>query len=301
MVALQKLDDSMFEDVYQTFLFDDDPNLDREDWYRLFRTRTEIGADYSGYALVDGSKIGGVLGMLFSERRSGKDVQKFCSLHTWMVEPEYRGHSLMMMRPAMRMKEHTVSDFTPTEPVRKLSKRLGFDDLDATMRIMLPKRARAARRDGVELIDDSEAIKAGLTTDQVPLFDDHQMPHMRHLLCAAGSESCYLIYSPVSRWRLPYCHIHYISDASFFIRHSVVIREHILSTESAMFVAANDRQLRDNHVERSFRFRLVNGQLYRSNCSRPDQIDSLYSDVAFLNLTTMDSLSTILRERLSWK
>ena len=120
-------------------------------------------------------------------------------------------------------------------------------------------------------------------------------------LCAGGSESCNLIYSPVSRWWLPYCHIHYISDPSFFTRHSVAICEHILATEPAVFVAANDRQLQDNHVERSFRFRLVNGQIYRSNCSRPDQIDSLYSDIAFLNLITMDSLSTILRERLSWK
>ena len=300
MVALQKIDDSMFDDIYREFLADDDPELTRADWQRLFECRTETDQDCAGYALVDGSKIGGILGMLFSNRHVDGHERKFCSLHTWMVEPEYRGHSLLMMRPALRLSDHTINDFTPTAPVRKLSRRLGFKELDSTLRILLPCGGRDAERDDVEVLWNNDAIQNRLTGDELKFFHDHQASHIGHLLCSAGTDHCYVIYSRVTRWWLPYCHAHYVSNLSVFEKHSIAIRAQILCKEKATFLAGNDRQIGNLHLPRSFRFKFTNGHLYRSTATAPREIDSLYSDVAHLNLTTMNALSDAIKEKLKW-
>ncbi|MCP4510160.1 MAG: hypothetical protein GY903_07980 [Fuerstiella sp.] len=301
MVALQKINDSMFDDIYREFLVDDDPDLTRDDWQRLFECRTETGQDCAGYALVDGSKIGGILGMLFNNRHVDGNERKFCSLHTWMVDPEYRGHSLLMMRPAMRLSDHTVNDFTPTTPVQRLSKRLGFKELDSALRVMLPYGGFGAKKENVEFLSDRESVQAQLTGDDLKFFHDHQMPHIGHLLCSAGSDHCYLIYSRVTRWRLPYCHVHYISDPSIFAKNSIAIRKQILKKESVNVLVGNDRQLGRFRLPRSFRFTFTNGHLYRSKTTSPDQIDSLYSDIAHLNLTTVNAMSAVIKEKIRWQ
>ena len=287
MVVLQKIDDSMFDDIYQEFLIDDDPDLTREDWQRLFACRNVTGQDCAGYALVDGSTIGGVLGTLFSRRHINGEEKQFCNLHTWMVKPEFRGNSLLLMRPVLRMSDHTVTDFTPTDPVRQISRRLGFQELNSALRVLLPTAGLKDRNRKVEILSDHERICTQLPNNESQLFHDHGGPSLGHLLVSEGSRQCYLIYSRVTRWRLSYCHVHYISDSQIFANNSLQIRRHILQTENVRFLVLNERQGASMELGYSFRFPYTNGQLYRTNTVSPGQIDSLYSDVSLLNLTTV--------------
>lgn len=289
----------MFDDIYREFLVDDDPDLSRADWQRLFQSRPDTGQDHAGYALVDGSTIGGVLGMTFSQRRLGDQDHKVCALHTWMVKPEFRGSSLRLMRPAMKLTDHTVCDFTPTAPVRKLSRRLGFSDMDSSLRVLLPFTGLKKSADAIDILTDTDQIRSLLSADDAQLLDDHQADHFGHALYSIGTCQCYVIYSRVTRWRLPYCHVHYISDLPAFAENSLTIRRHIGRTERTRLVVLYNRQVADHKLPYSFRFAQTNGQLYRPAAATPDQIDNLYSDVAQLNLTTINSLSSMVKERFN--
>ena len=294
MVSLQPYDDSMFGDVYDRFLAEDDLALTREEWSRLFRCRSDTGAEHGGYVLLDGATVVGIQGMRFSARVIDGQEKKLCSLHSWMVEPEYRGHSLTMMRPLMRLKDHSIVDFSPTAPVREILRRLRFQELDASLRVLLPIPGRRARH--LQFTNESDDVLCSLNENDARLFRDHRAPHIRHLRCSNANESCYLIYSRVTRWRANYCHVHYISDPEFFALHSTAIRREICRREHVRLVAGNDRQLRQFRIPFSFQCRLTNGQMYRSTELQPHQIDSLHSDILLLNLTTMKSLSSVVSE-----
>ena len=298
MVAVQKLDESMFDDIYRDFLIDDDPDLTRADWQRLFATREDTGQNCGGYALVDGSRIGGILGMLFSQRYLDDRVHNFCSLHTWMVKPEYRGSSLRLMRPALKLTDHTVCDFTPTTPVRALSRRLGFRDLDSSLRVLFPVPGVKSAVEKFEFLDDEKQICSQLPAEHRQLFDDHRAEHFGHLLFSVGSSQCYIIYSRVNRWRVPYIHVHFVSDMRQFSEHSVQLRTYIGRSEKTHIVVLNERQTRNMHFPFSFRFAFTNGQLCRPAAAAPPHIDSLYSDVAQLNLTTINDLTHAVKEKL---
>ncbi len=299
-VALQKIDHSMFDDIYRGFLADDDPELNQEDWKPLFTCRRETGQDHCGYALIDDQRIVGILGMIFSARRINGEDKKFCNLHTWMVKPSHRGKSLLLMRPALRLTDHTITDFTPTEPVREIARKLGFQDLIAALRVLLPLRylQQKAPMDEYRLTADTAEILQRLGEHESKLCRDHSQRVFGHLLVSDRGQDCYIIYSRVTRWALTYCHVHYISDTELFARCDAAIRSHILKTSKARFIALNERQTLGIKLPLSFRFPFTNEQLYRSSDVSPKHIDSLYSDVSLLSLSTIDDLSHAVAQRL---
>ena len=293
MASVEKYDDAQFDDLYAALLRDDDLDVSADCWRELFRCRPESGQTHGGYLLRDGRQIVGVMGTLFGERRLGEATRPFCSLHTWIVRPEHRGHSLSLLRPALKLRHHTLLDFSPTEPVRRLLARTGFQPLDAALRFLLPLPGRPS---AATFLTDRAQLRTTLSDEQKRLHDDHRLPHLRHVLCRTPSGDCYVIYSRVTHWRLDYCHIHYASDWDVFAAHSGPVRRFVARSESVRLVACNDRQLPPHRLPLSCRTRCTNGQMFRSKVVRPAEIDTLYSDVALTNMTTMQSWKTIARQ-----
>jgi hypothetical protein len=98
---------------------------------------------------------------------------------------------------------------------------------------------------------------------------------------------------------MPYCYIHYVSNKELFARRSVEIRRRLLKESRTRYAAIDRRQLPGVKLPFSFDLPLAVKQLYRTRQVAPQDIDSLYSEVALLNLTTFPDLSHWLRRRLS--
>ncbi len=294
MVTLEKITPSMFSDICLSFLVDDDPYSGEEDWRRLFFYPWAKGNDHYGHALVDGGNVVGVLGMVFSQRQWEGQTVRFCNLHTWHVKDEYRGRSLMLMRPALALKDHILTDFTATERVCEISKRLGFVQLDSTPRLLLPSPV-GGRPGKVRVIDDPEELADRLSAADVRIFHDHQQQPCQHLAFADGKQTCYVIYSRVERHWLPYGYIHYVSNREMFGRHSLYIRKELMQRAAARYVAIDARQASGMRLPLSLRCPIRSNQLVRGSNWKPSQIDTLYSEVSILNLCTFPSLGHELR------
>jgi hypothetical protein len=294
MVTLEKITPSMFSDIYRSFLANDDPHSSEEDWRRLFFYPWAEDNDYYGHALVDSGSVVGVLGMVFSRRQWEGQAVRFCNLHTWHVKEEYRGRSLMLMRPALALKDHILTDFTATERVGEISKRLGFEQLDSTPRLLLPAVFRG-RRGNVDAVDDPEELAGRLSAADVRIFHDHQEQPCQHLAFVDGKQTCYVVYSRVERHWLPYCYIHYVSNREMFGRHSLCIRKELMQRAAARYVAIDARQASGMRLPLSLRCPVRSHQLVRGSGWKPSQIDTLYSEVSILNLCTFPSLGHQLR------
>lgn len=296
MVTLEKINASLFDNLYESFLFDDDPLSSREDWRNIFDYRWQTDHDHCGYALLDDGKVVGMLGMVFSERQIADTRHKFCNLHTWWVREDHRGRSLALLRPILKLQDYTLTHFTPCDIVRAVTRRLGFTDLSSQLRILLPVGRRQTNQ--CDLLFEADDVASQLNADERRIFDDHQPYRLGHLVIESGGARCYVLYSHVVRHRLPYCHIHYIGNLDLFARHELAVRRELLQRHAARFVAIDERLIPSLRLRRSFRFWAPANAMFKSPTLRPDQIDNLYSDVVFLRLTTLPDISHELRQRV---
>ncbi|NEP60426.1 MAG: GNAT family N-acetyltransferase [Symploca sp. SIO2G7] len=288
MVSLQKLDASMFDKVYP-LLQELDPSLTEHTWQSLFNYRWSREEDYCGYGLFDDQKIVGFIGLLFSKRVINHKVEHFCNLTSWVVKEEYRDHSLSMMLPILRLKNHTITDLSAIDKVVRISKRLGFKELDSKIKVLLSLGIFKSKffAKNLRFSQDKDIISKTLKDNDLQLFQDHlPYPHCGHLLAYNSSDYCYVIYTVVDKYELSHCYIHYISNPELFSKYSLGIRAKIAKSGHTSIVVVDSRMVRGLRLPLSYELSLLT-KLYKSTSLRAEQIDNLYSELMLLNFTTL--------------
>ncbi len=294
MPQLEPISQGRFSEIYHEFLAHFDNELTRADWSTLFRIKSDNIHQHAGFILTDRGKLAGMLGMIFSQRHFNGKSRNICNLHSWMVKPEYRGHSLLLMRTPLKLKDHLVTDLSPTQGVQKISAKLGFKSLDSALRILLPTVLPIHHNNSqyCRLLDPSIAHR--LSPHDQQIFLDHDQPHLKHLCIDTPQGSCYVVYSLVTRWRLNYCQIHYHNSDELFETHSDTIRHAIMQQTGCAFIAMHDRLTRNMRLPRTLRLPIANKQIYLGSPDDVPFIDTLYTDVSLLNLSSL-GLKEILR------
>ncbi|MGE3818647.1 MAG: hypothetical protein AB7I30_04380 [Isosphaeraceae bacterium] len=286
MPALEKLTSSRVEELFETVVRPLAPRIPRQRWQRAFEPRDWRDEEHFGYVLVDGGKMIGMLGTLFSRRSiDGRDV-RFCNLHNWYVTPEHRASSLLLMRPVLALREHVVTDLTATDEVVAISRRLGFATIERTALLLPPLPPSPGRNSHeielIDLTDQPDQADSALNATELRIFRDHQGIDCGHLLVRAPEGRCYLVYSQIAcRW-LPHCHIHHVSDATVFSRRHAAIRRRLLR-DGGCYVALSSPLLGGAKLPLS----IANGTcpwLVRSTSPPPTSLDSLYSEIPLSQL-----------------
>jgi len=287
MFKVEKIACSRFDEV-KAVLSGFPGNWTTADWLRLFTYQWEKDEDYCGLVLKDGDQVVGCLGMIFSRRRINNRIEKFCNLTAWIVAPKYRSRSIALLLPVLAMKDYTITDLSPSRRVSRIQKKLGFKDLDATCRLLLPFGGRLGRRASANLkiTLDHAAIAGRLQGEQLRLFNDHSGYQCSHLLAEVEDKSCYLVFTRLKRKNMPYAHIHYISDLAVFARNDAAIRKAILAASRAFYILIDSRLAKGVRLPLSFSLPFRAPKLFLSATLRPDQIDNLYSEIVLMNLST---------------
>jgi hypothetical protein len=295
MPSVIKITSSMFPELYGSLLREWNPALSEARWKLAFENRW-TDEDYFGHALTDQGKIVGMLGMLFSRREINGKAARFCNLHAWYVKPEYRVNSLLLMRPVLALTDHTITDFTPSERVCAVSKRLGFAHLDGSA-VAMPQLPRARRDNGIARCD-LQAVTDENLADMAPadvrIYKDHRDVDCGQLLVRDDGRYCHIVYSRVDRPLIPYCNVHYLSNPRLFAEHHATIRSRLMRDSGARYVVVDARMLASVQVPFSFRVRTLE-KLYRSNHMAPPDIDSLYSEMVLFRHSVFPGLRDRLR------
>ena len=294
VVKVTKIDSDLFPSLYRAFLHDDDPLSNEQDWRNVFDYQWENEQGHCGYALLDGDTVVGMMGMVFSERTIAGAKHKFCNLHTWWVREDHRGRSLALLRPVLKLKDYSITHFTPCDIIRAVTQKMGFEQLSSQLTILLPKKSKT-RRSNETTFDETE-ILSKLDAPHARILLDHRPYRCGHYLLRSGKRQCYILYSHVIRHRLPYCHIHYVSDQTVFLEHQLQIRQELLQRHKARFNAVDRRLFPTVKFPRSFQFWSPSNAMFKSAGLAEDQIDNLYSDVTMLRLTTLPSIGHELKQ-----
>jgi len=285
MLKVEKLDSSQFDEV-KGLLAGFPGRWTEDDWRRIFDYRWDKEENYCGLVLKDQDTPVGFLGLIFSRKQIGPNVEKFCNITSWIVKEEYRSRALALIFPILAMKDYTITDLSPSSKVHQLQNKLGFDDLDTACRILLPfgRRLSQPNIENLEIATNKIEIEKGLQGEHLRIFRDHKIYNCLHLLVHHQNKYCYITFSKLKRKRIRFAHVHYISDPALFSRAYPKIRKAINTAANSKLVFIDSRHVKNMRLPVSITLPFRSPRQYRSSSLKPEQIDNLYSEVMLLDL-----------------
>jgi len=230
-----------------------------------------------GYMLVDGDAVVGAQLAWRSERTVAGRTERFCNLGSWCVLPEYRGHSLRLLRAALADRDCSYTDLSPRPEVVRINERLGFRHLDTAAVLMpnLPWPARGA------VSSDPAVLEATLTGDALRRYRDHVAAEpARHVVLRSGGRWCYVMVRIERRRGVRIASLLHVSDPGLFAAMARPLARHLLLRHGAVATLSEDR-IAGGRPRPSIRLRRTVPKMFRSSRLQPADADDLYSELVF--------------------
>lgn len=230
----------------------------------------------AGFMLLDGDELVGVQLAFYSERRIDGRTECFCNLAAWCVLPEYRFHSLRMLKTMLSQEGYHFTDLSPNPDLARVNARFKFQYLDTATSLVpnLPWPGRGT------ISSDPALIERTLTGHELELYRDHaRSAAARHLVLIRGDEWCYVIFRKDRRKGLPlFTSLLHVSNPELFRKMSGSVARHLLVRHGAPAMLAEARVL-GYHPRFALRLRSPRRKMFRSSNLEPAQIDYLYSEL----------------------
>jgi len=292
MIKIEKACFKHFDAVYRLVVRIDDRCNSKNDWKNLFIDHFNSGETYSGYILLDNDKVVGFLGLIFAKRKIGGYEVKFCNFTSWIVLKEYRNRSMALLRPVLKLNNIVLTNFTPSNTVGTILKALKFKKLDKRILIILPLPNIAVLKFFTKKVSFfyGDEVKKVLEKDELRIFSDHSCPDFRckHVLFKDVSGTCYIISTIAYTKRIPFLHIHYVSNAEIFAKYIDIFRMIAPFKFNVSGIIMDKRFLKGEKIKYVINYSLQTPRYYKSNLTNSpkdlDNIDHLYSEFVLLNI-----------------
>ena len=236
----------------------------------------KVDAPNHGFMLRNGRHVVGALTAFYSARLKAGRVERFCDLGTWYVLPEFRFHSIRLIKAVLAQDGYHFTALTPSEKVVAIQSRLGFRALD-TSAALIPNLLWPTLLGRTKISADPNVIESTLAGMELELYRDHtQALAARHIVLLRGKDSCYVMYREIRVKSAPLAVIVHVSDPQLFRCAILPLTRHLLVRHRLVATVA---ELRIIGHRPPLSFKVTSWpKMYRSASLEPDQIDDLYSE-----------------------
>ena len=249
---------------------------DRIPWDIMARP-WKVDAPNHGFMLHDAQRIVGTHTAFYSERLVAGRMEWFCNLGTWYVLPEFRSHSIRLIKALLAQDDYHFTALTPDHKVVSIHTKLRFHPLD-TSGALIPNLPWPTPPGRTTISTDPDVIESTLAGVELELYRDHaQALAARHLVLLRGPDSCYVIYRETSIKAVPVAVILHVSNPQLFHQAIVALTRHLLVRHRLPATLAELRII--GHQPRLSFEVTAWPKMYRSASLTPDQIDDLYSEL----------------------
>ena len=251
---------------------------DKIPWVRSCLTEPwKVDAPNHGFLLRDGQRIVGAHLAFYSERLVAGRAERFCDLGTWYVLPEFRFHSIRLIKALLSQDGYHFTSLTPSDKVASIHTRLGFLPLN-TSAALIPNLPWPTPPGRTTISADPDVIESTLAGTELELYRDHaQAPAARHVVLIRGSDSCYVIYRETTFRAVPIAVIFHVSNSQLFQRAILPLTRHLLVRHRLLATLA---ELRVTVYRPPISLKIPPyPKMYRSANLEPGQIDDLYSEL----------------------
>jgi hypothetical protein len=251
---------------------------DRIPWARSLMARPwKVAAPNHGFMLRDGQRIVGAHLAFYSERLIAGRVERFCDLGTWYVLPQFRFHSIWLIKALLAQDGYHFTALTPSPKTVTIHTRLGFRSLD-TSRVVIPNLPWPGRPGRTTISADPDVIDSTLAGTELELYQDHsQALAAHHIVLIRGSDSCYVMYREARSKSIPLAVILHVSNPELFHNAILPLTRHLLIRHRLLVMQA---ELRIIGYRPTLSFKMTpRPKSYYSASLEPGQIDYLYSEL----------------------
>jgi acetoacetyl-CoA synthetase len=283
MVTIEKAKGEDFERIYPLLLGFNSARLSKNDWQQVFINHWNVPEDYYGYILIKDGEVKGFLGAIFSTRVFNGQVERFCNMSSWIVDEGCRGQSLLLLLELLKLKDYTITNFTASRSVSVILQKIGFTPIETQPQLLLPVPSFSLNKGAYLCEFDREAIGEKLCETDFKIFEDHLAFNCTHILISSGRDYCYLIVRRIKRRRLAFAKVHYLSNVELFIKAQDSLRVKICLKLKVAGLLVAERYLKGHQLKYGRKFPTEYGAFYKSTKIRPDQIDTLYSEMILLH------------------
>ncbi|MBC8552745.1 MAG: hypothetical protein H8D23_24225 [Candidatus Brocadiales bacterium] len=283
MATIQKVSLQDFEKIYPLFSELPSNYLTKEDWRQSFINHWHSTEDYCGYVLLDQDEVVGYLGIVFSDREINGRRQKFCNFHTWVVKDQYRSEALLLLYPLLRLRGYTLTNFTPSENVYTILKRLGFKDYENRIKLIPFLPTISSLTGEWSFWFDNDKIEHVLNEKDLNIYHDHLRFKCAHVLVKKDNTYCYMILTRVKKKHLPFAVFNYISHLGVFLERVWSICPIISMRLRVLGLLIYEQDLKGHNIRPSLTVSLKNPMLFKSEVLSRGDIDTLYSECVVLS------------------
>lgn len=248
-------------------------------WLRAMSVPWKVDAPNHGFMLRDGDRVVGAYLAFYSERVVAGQLERFCNLGAWCVMPEFRFHSMRLLKALLAQDGYHFTDLSPSGTVVPLNTRLKFRPLD-TATALIPNLPWPTLIRRTRISADPTVIEGALAGAELELYRDHaRTAAAHHLVLISGGDSCYVMFRKVTRKDLPvFAAILHAGNPELFRRAIRPLARHLLINYRLVATLAELRIV-TYRPRPSVMLRSPRPKMYRSATLEPTQIDDLYSEL----------------------
>jgi hypothetical protein len=272
-----------FNEIYPLLTELNAPHISREMFKRIFNPPWPSPRKTCGYVLSGDGAVQGFLGTLFSTRKvAARDVQ-FCNMTSWIVRPEARSSSMGMLLEVLRIRDHVVTNFTPSATVATLLSAMKFSEIHRNQRLIpaVPRGFGGSSKCTVSW--RASDISPLLDAENARILRDHDGIDCLHAVIEGRGESCYVILRPTARGRMTLLRPHYVSNAGLF---SEVIGAQCLRISragKALGLLVEESYLGGRDIPLSRSVARDSRWFFRGDFVSAEDIDTIYSEMVLLH------------------
>lgn len=273
-----------FEAIFPLLALLENPKMSRDGWRTMLFDYPWGTDEPRGFALFAHGVAVGFLGTIFSRRRIHGRDELFCNPSAWMVQPEYRHASNLLLRPLLARRDCTIVNLTPMPRSYEIFAKLGFRPLEREQLLLAPLGSPQSIMGGSFTADAREMAPA-LGEDELAISATlRSFSRARQILLRRGGRSCYLVATPLRVKRVPFAELQHLSDPAFAWDHRALLHLAVWQTMGAIGIAVDSRFARGRTLP--FSARRPAARLYRPDRVdlAPEAVDSLFSELMTLRI-----------------
>jgi hypothetical protein len=250
-----------------------------EHWSRALDVPWAVDSPNAGFMLLDGDQLVGAHLAFYSERLIDGRRERFCNLAAWCVMPEYRFHSLRLLKALLAQDGYHFTDLSPSGNVLGVNSRLGFRFLD-TATALAPNLPWPSLPGRGTVSSDPAVVEATLSGRDLELYRDHaRAAAARHVVLERDGEWCYVVFRKQRFKRMPgFALLLHVSNPELFQAMARRFARHLLLRHGAAAMLAEDRIV-GRRPRLSARLKSPKRRMFLSPRLGPDHIDYFYSEL----------------------
>ncbi len=257
-----------------------------------------------GFCLHDDDSIAseiivGYFGCFTYKRNIGGIDYQFYNTHTWIVQPDYRKHSLKLLLPFLRLNDGIITNFSANGKVAQILEQLKFSKYSIVNNVLIQSFSWKSYH-------DQRKINAQILKQDIAIWHKAYECLCLNLSLGHSKQSIELILKPVARkpkWvqsinqlskliiRKPIItksyflyKIHFVSDADLLMKYINALSHYLFLKKRVGGLILPEsiiKNLSPNYIKNHYE-----DEVYvRTNLNHLPPIDYLYSEVFYLNIS----------------